>query len=67
MSEKKVKKDKSKKMETSEIPVAVLCKINFESQSRKEVEFQSSLLFSNSSMFDIIIMSRKDPKAQPLI
>jgi hypothetical protein len=37
-----------------------LCKINFESQTRKEVDFQSSLLISNNSQYTITLLSRKD-------
>ncbi len=30
-------------------PISLLCRVRFETQTRKDVEFQSSLIFSNCS------------------
>ena len=48
------------------MPVAIICKVKFVSQLKKEVEFQSSLLISNSSQHDIMIVAREDGKSGAL-
>lgn len=40
-------------------PVAVICKVQFENQNKKEIEFQSSLLFSNNTEFNITVCGYK--------
>ena len=48
------------------MPVAVICKVKFVSQLKKEVEFQSSLLISNSSQHDIMIVAKEDAESGAL-
>lgn len=46
------------------MPIAVLCKVKFESQTRREVAFQSSVLISNCSQHEIRIASVSDKESR---
>ena len=47
--------NQAEKLAAPQYKLAIICKVKFEN-SKKDVEFQSSLLFSNNSQFDITIV-----------
>jgi hypothetical protein len=53
-------KKKRKGPDPQKPPLAVLCQVTFESQTRKEVVFHSSLLIANNSQHLITILDRAD-------
>lgn len=65
-TKRKKKKGDAILVQRPKMPVAVICKVKFVSQLKKEVEFQSSLLISNSSQHDIMIVAREDGESGAL-
>ena len=59
--ERKKSKKTSLLLEEKKTPIALICKVRFETQTRKDIEFQSSLVIANCSQHEIILYSIEEP------